>query len=137
MTTAHPRVPNPIPMVLDLARHHTLVELPTQMEGTMKSITLENWQFDSLDDPGPYFQIKFSNGLELRNLTFGGRTDTNDIVGAPMSDAIQVPVRGRGLRVPVISHAMFSRVFAVELFDSLGNPFNPERCVLWFHIHME
>ena len=135
--TAHPQLPNPVPLVLDLARQHTLVELPIQVEGTMTEITLVSWHLDSATDPGPYFQVRFSNGLEVRNLTFGGRDDGGAIVGVPMVDAIQIPFRRTTLRVPVIRRSMISRVFTVDLFDSGGNPLTPERCVLWFHIAIQ
>ena len=134
---AHPEVPNPIPWVMDLVRQRTRVELPYQIEGTMKSVELKFWYFEADVNTEPYFQIKFSDGLVLRNLTFGGRGDNNEVVGFPMESAIQVPIRGRSMSIPLIHNSMFSRVFTVELFDSGGAPITPRRCVLWFHIILE
>jgi len=125
----HPVIPRTMPLVLDLNSSQTLVQLQDQVEGRIKKITLTDWRVEmDGDEYGPYFQVKFSQGIEVRTLSWGGSIIPN---------SIQVPWRGRSKEVPVIRELMGSRVFLLELFDSEGSPLNPIRCVLWFLIELE
>jgi len=89
---------------------------------------LTDWRIELDELPGPYFQVKFSQGIEVRNLSFGGGI---------IPSSIQVPWRGRSKEVPVVRELMIPRVFMVELFDSEGVPIEPQRCVLWFLFELE
>jgi len=117
-------------MVLDLDRHKTLVELQDQVEGRIKKLTLTDWNVEINDEDliMPYFQLRFSQGIEIRTLSFG----TNII-----QNAIQVPYRGRRKEIPLIRELMIPRLFNVELFGSDGKPIEPTRCVLWFMFELE
>ena len=134
----HPRVMATVPLVLDLNKQFTLVELQDQ-EGRMRKITLTDWYVE-LGEPVPdvpYFQIKFSHGIEARSLTYGGSTG-NSMANSMIPNAIQVPMRGRSAKeVPVVREFMIPRVFSIELFDSEGQPFTPARLVLWFMFDLE
>ena len=124
--TLHPVVPNPMVMVLDLNDPKTLVELQDQIEGQINKLTLTDWIIDGFD-PGPFFQLRFSQGIEIRTLTFGQNI---------LQNAIQVPLRGRRKEIPLIRELMIPRLFMVELFDSLGQPFQGARTVLWFSFEL-
>ena len=131
----HPRVISTVPLVLDLNKQFTLVELQDQVEGRMRKITLTDWyvELGESEPDFPYFQIKFSHGIETRSLTYGGSTGNSMI-----PNAIQVPMRGRRAKeVPVVREFMIPRVFSIELFDSEGQPFTPARLVLWFMFELD
>ena len=126
----HPVIPSNIVMVLDLDNPNTLVELQDQPEGRIKEVILTDWHIEGGNDsdPGPYFQLKFSQGIEIRTLSFGPNVIHN---------AIQVPWRGRKKEIPIIRTYMIPRIFRVELFGADSLPLNFERCVLWFMIRLE
>ena len=121
-----------VPLVLDLKNQNSLVELPDQMDGRIKRITLANWNME-MDPRGPFFQLKFSQGIEVKSLTFSQNLDI-------IESAIQIPWKGKNMIFPEPRSGPLVRTFRVELFDSnskpIGFPFNKMRCVLWFLIDL-
>ena len=124
----HPIVPRKMVMVLDLDKTSTMIDLQDQVEGRIKKVVLYHWAMIPVTPP--YFQLRFSQGIEIKTLTFGANI---------ISNAIQVPSENLGnpLEIPVIRELMFSRRFTVELFGCDGLPLTVERCVLWFIIELE
>ena len=117
-----------IPLVIELTRSRTLVQLPDSYSGKIQSVTLTDWFIEP--DVHPFFQVRFFHGLEVKCLSYGKGV---------RSDSIQVPWTSLGSSstpkvVPVVRESMIPRVFQVDLFDSQGNEVNPTRCVLWFII---
>ena len=116
-----------VPLVLDLSLHVSIVDLQDQIEGNIKKITLTDWMIDS--EIGPYFQIKFSQGIQVKSLSY---SQNRQII----ENAIQIPRKGKKKEIPISRCGPLFRRFTLELFDSIGNPlgdpFKTIRCVLWF-----
>jgi len=118
------------PVVLDLVNHKSMVELQVGLAVKLTKIVLTDWnvELDESRPPEPFFQIKFSDGIDARNLTF---SQNKEII----EDAVQIPWKGRKREFEV-SSGPYIRTFTVQLFDShgkpLGFPFDGlKRCVLW------
>jgi len=58
----HPKIPNPMIMVLDLVGQITMVELQDQIEGRISKLISTDW---IVPDPGPFFQIRFLVELKV------------------------------------------------------------------------
>ena len=119
------------PVMLDLVNLKSMVELQVGLAVKLAKIVLTDWELELVESspPEPFFQIKFSNGIDARNLSF---SQTKEII----EDAVQIPWKGRKKEFEVRS-GPFLRTFTVQLFDTHGKPLGfpldgLKRCVLWY-----
>ena len=119
-----------VPVVLDLVNHKSMVELQVGLEVKLKNIILTDWNVELSQNrlPEPFFQIKFSDGIDARNLSF---SQTKEII----ENGVQIPWKGRKKQY-VIESGQVLRTFTVQLFDSHGKPIGfpfdgLKRWVLW------
>jgi len=121
----HPQI---VPLVLDLVDPITMIDLQDQIEGNIKKITLTDWKIE-VSDPslkGPFFQLVFSHGFEVRSLSF---SRTRSIC----ENAVQVPWKGRKKEFPIVRSGPIPKTFVICIADSHGQDFKGiTRCVLWF-----
>jgi hypothetical protein len=126
--------PNNIIFCLDLNSQKTLVQLPMTLEGKLGKVKLTCWDVKPIPvPPEPYFQIRFSDGLITSNVSSGYHTGIrNDSIQVPWSVATNM-----SWPFPISNWRMMRSRFTVELYDSLGLPYTPTRCVLWLEIELK
>lgn len=112
---------------VDTASDKSTVTLPPTFEGRYVKANLLYWDLTAAGFTGPYFQIKFSDGLR------------SDVISTVASGCIPIPstppnISGR-FTIPLSVGRVVDQRFTLEVLDDASAPLAAlSRLLLWFDI---
>jgi len=125
-------------IVVRISSQTTNVRFPYTIPGNIRALRLVSYiMAANAGDEGPFFLVKFGQGIAPSCLTCGtGLRD--DCLVVPW----QISTTPNGVSQPpkcfqISTPRKFPNAFTIELFKSTGAPFTPTECVLWFEADIE